>query len=167
MRSCNNCNCRKIKYKLDSESGRPTSEKEVYNMMKKGWSMIQSFAMSMASRGLKNKKADIPVKKLRVLSCFGDGQSIKKCKHLRESSVSGKYYCGGCGCGDKETTWLLARGKKYSKLDYPKLNCPLKMPGFTNYEVAEKNNIRKKKIENYDMDKLNSIVVTSPNPEKK
>ena len=28
----------------------------------------------------------------------------------------------------------MAEGEKYSKLDYPVLSCPLKMPGFTNYE---------------------------------
>jgi len=166
FRPCNNCNPREIKYKLDPESGRPSSEKEMKNMMKRGLSMIQSFALSMASRGLKNKKVDIPVKKLRVLSCFGDKNTIGPCKHLRTSSTEGKFYCGGCNCGDKKNTWLVAEEEEYSKLDYPKLNCPLKMPGFSNYELSEEYNKRKSQIETYDIDKLNLIEVTSPNPEK-
>ena len=106
FRPCNNCNSREIKYKLDPESGRPSSEKEIKNMMKKGLSRIQSFALSMASRGLKNKKVDIPVKKLRVLSCFGDKNNIGPCKHLHASSTEGKFYCGGCNCGDYAPRYL-------------------------------------------------------------
>jgi hypothetical protein len=32
---------------------------------------------------------------------------------------------------------LIADGDKYSKLDYPKLTCPLAMPGFSNYQQSK------------------------------
>ena len=168
-RLCNQCS-NKIKYKFDSTSSRPSGEKEFSNMMKKGFSMVQSFAISMISRGLNNKKVDIPVKQLRVLSCFGDknnGGNISPCKHLIKSSTEDKFYCGECGCGDKRSTWLISNSEEYSKLDYPKLNCPLKMPGFSNYEIAPlDDDKRKKQIENYDLTKLAQIIVTSPEPQK-
>ena len=166
-RLCNQCS-NKIKYKFDSTSNRPSREKEFNNMMKKGFSMVQSFALSMVSRGLKNKKVDIPVKQLRVLSCFGDknrGGNIPICKNLAKSSTKDKFYCVGCGCGDKPSTWLISDDTKYSKLDYPKLNCPLKMPGFSNYEITPLDtDERKKRIENYDITNLTKIIVTSPDP---
>ena len=168
-RLCNQCS-NKTKYKFDSTSNRPPREKEFNNMMKKGFSMIQSFALSMASRGLKNKKVDIPVKQLRVLSCFGDknnGGNIPPCKHLTKSSTEDKFYCGGCGCGDKSSTWLISNDEDYSKLDYPKLNCPLKMPGFSNYEINPLDtDERKKRIENHDLTQLTKIIVTSPDPKE-
>lgn len=102
--------------------------------------MMQSFAMAIASRGLNNEKVNKSVKQLRVLSCFGNqpqGGVLPPCEHLKQSATPGKHYCGGCGCGDKKGTWLIADGEEYSKLDYPKLNCPLQMPGFTNYEKSK------------------------------
>ena len=176
-RSCKNCNCnkcrRKVKYTRSSNTDKlpPSSHaivnKGTYDTMKKGLSLLQSFARSIASRGLTNKKADIAVKQLRVLSCFGDeqyGGNIKRCEHLRISETPGKYYCGECGCGDKPRTWLLSTGEEYSKLDYPKLNCPLNMPGFSNYDPETNGGTRKFDIENYDVNKLVKITVSSPDP---
>ena len=128
-------------------------------------SMVKSFAMSVASRGLRNNKADFAVKQLRVLSCFGDkmiGGQLERCEHLTPSQTEGKYYCGGCGCGDRKGTWLQSNSDDYSKLDYPKLNCPLKMPGFTDYDPDDKSNTRKVVIENYDMKNLARIKVSAP-----
>jgi len=165
LRPCNQCKCKKVKHKYDHIFSRPSSEKEIKNIMNSGFSMIKSFAMSMASRGINNKKVDIPVKKLRVLGCFGDQGKISSCSHLAKSKTEGKFYCLGCGCGDKKRTWLVSNGKEYSKLDYPKLNCPLKMPGFTNYETyKDGNDERKKNIEEYEIEELNKIFVTSPDP---
>tara|TARA_R100000458_G_C8278107_1_gene253949 strand:- start:5925 stop:6353 length:429 start_codon:yes stop_codon:yes gene_type:complete len=138
--------------------------------MKKGFTMLQSFARSVASRGLTNKKADIAVKQLRVLSCFGDkniGGKIERCEHLRASETPGKHYCGNCGCGDKPRTWLLSNDEKYSKLDYPKLNCPLSMPGFSNYKTETQRDTRKFDIERYDVENLSKIAVSSPDPPEK
>jgi hypothetical protein len=75
-----------------------------------------------------------------VLSCFGNqaqGGVLPPCEHLKKSSTDGKFFCGGCGCGDRKGTWLSPDSPEYSKLDYPKLNCPLQMPGFTNYERSK------------------------------
>lgn len=107
--------------------------------IRKGFGMAKSFAKALASRGLTNKKTEPFTKKLRVLSCFGDqhtGGQLPSCEYLQKSKTPGKYYCGGCGCGDKKMTWLMAEGDDYSKLDYPNLSCPLKMPGFSDYEVS-------------------------------
>ena len=108
--------------------------------LRKKLSMVQSFAVALASRNINNKKINAPIKQLRVLSCFGnenDGGVLPPCEHLLESqSGKGKNICGACGCGDTSRTWLVAKSDEYSKLDYPKLACPLQMPGFTNYLVS-------------------------------
>jgi hypothetical protein len=132
--------------------------------------MVQSFASAIASRGITNKKIDKFEKKLRVLSCFGNAHSggqLPPCEHLRKSSTEGKYFCGGCGCGDKPMTWLLAEGDKYSKLDYPKLQCPLKMPGFSNYEKSTEDEAippitRRFYIENMPQEEVEKVSVTTP-----
>lgn len=101
--------------------------------------MAQSFISAIASRGASNNKVNVPLKQLRVLSCFGNkdkGGQLPPCEFLRKSKTEGKFFCGGCGCGDKPLTWLMGEGEEYSKLDYPKLNCPLQMPGFTNYKPS-------------------------------
>lgn len=126
-----------------------------------------SLALSIASRGLKGHKASPEEKQLRVLSCFGNGE-IGACQYLKKSDHFDSYYCNGCGCGDKEYTQLLINGEKYSKLDYPYLTCPLQMPGFSNYnpsspkDLAERS--RKIDIENFELTKLQSIQVSSPDP---
>ena len=122
---------------------------------------IMMFAMSIASRGLADKKIDLPTKQLRYLSCYGNGD-IKPCKNLLKSNKSKFYYCGGCGCGDHSHTWLQKEKGDYSKLDYPSLKCPLKMPGFTNYDPNSPKEVqeRKKQIENYDIEKLKLIDIT-------
>ena len=133
-------------------------------------SMVQSYAMAMASRGLSDKKTDKPTKQLRVLSCFGNkntGEELSPCPHLKPSSTEGKFYCGACGCGDRKQTWLNGNDSEYTKLDYPKVNCPLKMPGFTNYEPSSPNeakdpNSRKNYIENINFDSLQNVNITTP-----
>jgi len=157
-KSCN-CNCNKSSFKSRSS----TKMRSVKKMPSK-LTMIQSFARSLASRGVSNKKTDIPTKQLRVLSCFGDssiGGSLGPCEHLGKSEKEpGKFYCTNCGCGDKKTSWLEPESEKYSKLDYPILKCPAKMPGFTNYDGSDsKENIRKNIIENYEPIKITELRV--------
>ncbi len=125
-----------------SESKQPEFKdrevKETSNISKK-IEMAQSFISAIASRGASNNKVNVPLKQLRVLSCFGNkdkGGQLPPCEFLRKSKTEGKFFCGGCGCGDKSLTWLMGEGEEYSKLDYPKLNCPLQMPGFTNYKPS-------------------------------
>lgn len=136
--------------------------------------MVQSFATAVASRGLANTKINKPTKQLRVLSCFGNksqGGDLPPCEYLRSSSVlPGKHFCGGCGCGDKPHTWLMAEGEQYSKLDYPRLSCPLKMPGFTNYEPSKPEEAgppptRRHYIENINYSEIEKISVSLPQME--
>jgi hypothetical protein len=131
------------------------------------FNMIQSYAMSLISKGFTNKKVEKETKQLRVLSCFGNGGSIPPCEHLSKSTTEGKFFCGGCGCGDRKQTWLNGSDDEYSKLDFPKLNCPLKMPGFTNYipcTISETNNPdnRKNKIEKLSIEDVENVVITTP-----
>ena len=116
-----------------------------------------SLAKSITSRGLNNKKTLPETKILRQLSCHGDDTLIP-CSHRKQSEkFENSYYCGACGCGDKQGTQLVdltIDGKEnYGKLDYPKVWCPLDMPGFQPYkpttqEPIEMQNSRKKEIEN-------------------
>jgi hypothetical protein len=118
---------------------RKESPKEEKTGIAKKLTMVQNFATALTSRGFKNDKVTKPVKQLRVLSCFGNqhnGGVLPPCEHLKQSNTEGKHFCGGCGCGDRKGTWLMAEGEEYSKLDYPKLACPLQMPGFTNYKQS-------------------------------
>jgi hypothetical protein len=125
---------------------------------------MMMFAASLASRGFNNTKTDIETKQLRVLSCFGGLDIDTQCPFLRRSDIdSTKHYCGKCGCGDKKHTWLMANEVEYSKLDYPTLYCPMKMPGFSDYDPNFKPleiKWRKEKIESIDPDDLKFIQVT-------
>ena len=114
-----------------------------------------SFAKSYISKGITGKKAAEPVKSLRVLSCHG-GSGLEPCQQRKNSEkYPGSFYCGACGCGDKGNTQLIniknEKGEEqYSKLDFPKVYCPLKMPGFSDYtssEGDEQKNSRKIVIE--------------------
>jgi hypothetical protein len=97
--------------------------------------MIASYLKAKWSKGVNNKKADVTTKDLRLISCFGDGENIPVCPGLRASKEQrGKFFCGECGCGDRRATWLNTDDTEYGKLDHPYLNCPRKMPGFSNYE---------------------------------
>jgi hypothetical protein len=124
-------------------------------------SKIMMFAMSIASRGLDNKTTDLETKKLRHVSCFGLDE-IKSCPKLIKSTKSDFYYCGGCGCGDHPHTWLEKNLGEYSKLDYPHLTCPLKMPGFSNYDPNNplEDFDRKKQIEQMPPENLKFVELT-------
>jgi len=132
--------------------------------------MVQSFSKSIVSRGLDNQKINKPTKQLRVLSCFGNkhlGGELPPCEFLKDSETTGKHFCGGCGCGDKPHTWLTIEGQEYSKLDYPKLVCPLKMPGFSNYESSTPDEAvspitRRFYIEQIDFGEILKLDVTLP-----
>jgi hypothetical protein len=103
-----------------------------------------TFAESVISKGLNNNKSDVPEKQLRTFSCHGDTNTkLPPCsERMNSEKFPGSFYCGACGCGDKEMTLLnnrkLENGQdSYSKLDFPKVHCPLAMPGFTNYKPSE------------------------------
>ena len=121
------------------------------------------YAASLASRGMGNIKTDLETKQLRVVSCFGIQNIIDSCPYLKTSATDGKHFCGKCGCGDKPKTWLLKQSEEYSKLDYPILQCPMKMPGFTNYDPnfnSPEIKDRKNKIEELNPEDLKFIQVT-------
>ena len=155
-----NCNC-KSKKSFDSKfSTKRKSIKKVINPFTK----MQLYARSLASRRFSNRTTDNPTKQLRFLSCFGDesiGGHLGPCEELQSSKTEGKFYCGACGCGDRKATWLEAESEHYAKLDYPTLSCPLKMPGFSDYDGSDaKDNIRKNIIENYDPTRLVQLKVS-------
>ncbi len=138
------CNCKnKNNQNKSEEPNQPEFRKEEIKKegaVKEKLTMMQSFASAIASRGFGNEKVTIPMKQLRVVSCFGNkeqGGVLPPCEYLKQSSTPGKFFCGGCGCGDRKGTWLLAQDEEYSKLDYPRLSCPLQMPGFSNYEKSK------------------------------
>jgi hypothetical protein len=133
--------------KFSEKKNEPEPEKK--NILQKA----KSFAESMVSRGLSNKKCSQETKDLRSLSCHGDG-NLPPCSSRRVSEkYEGSFYCGACGCGDKSGTQLvnITVNGDYCKLDYPKVSCPLHMPGFTDYSPSDEDkteNSRKKDIEN-------------------
>lgn len=118
----------------------------------------KSFAESTLSRGIANNKATPETISLRVLSCHGDpANNLPPCPRRMDSkNFKNSHYCGACGCGDKQMTQLTqceVNGKmiEYTKIHYPKVTCPLMMPGFTNYKSCAENektsNDRKQFIE--------------------
>ena len=129
-------------------------EPEKQSLIKK----VKSFTESALSKGLANNKAPPETLSLRVLSCHGDPENnLPPCPRRMDSkNYKGSHYCGACGCGDKQMTQLTlceVNGKmiEYTKLHYPKVTCPLMMPGFTNYkscaEDEKTSNDRKQFIE--------------------
>jgi len=134
--------------------------------------MVKSFSRAIVSRGFNNEKINKPTKQIRALSCFGNLQSggeLPPCEFLKNSQTPNKFFCGGCGCGDKPQTWLTIEGEAYSKLDYPKLSCPLKMPGFSNYESSAPDEqtvpiTRRYYIEQINFEEVLKVYVTSPDP---
>jgi len=146
--------------------------KEEKNLIFDKIAMVKNFSKAIVSRGISNDKINKPTKQLRALSCFGNlnsGGELPPCEFLKNSQTSGKFFCGGCGCGDKPHTWLTIEGEDYSKLDYPKLSCPLKMPGFSNYESSLSDEqispiTRRYYIEQINFEEVLKISVTSPEP---
>ena len=126
----------------------PQSDRSKWEKVKNSWQMATSFIQSVSSRGVASTVSDaLGVDKTsgnrvseevylqRRLSCFGDGRDVKKCPSLLETPMGS--FCNSCGC--KENT--LARldevvAGSYTKLHYPKLDCPRKRSGFSNYEPA-------------------------------
>lgn len=112
--------------------------------MQKARSVVDSYV----SRGItQDKRIDDETKKVRLVSCHGDPSlGIEPCPFRRESTVEvGRYYCGECGCGDRQATWLNAKTPEdYTKLDFPRVVCPLNMPGFTNYAESSAETVERR-----------------------
>jgi len=122
----------------------------------------KNLAKSYASKGFSGKKADEETVELRNMSCHGLSDiGLAPCEFRGTSEENaGRHYCLECGCGDRQATWLNAlEDGEYTKLHFPKVSCPLKMPGFSDYKAVDEetekrknhysNFERKKEIENY------------------
>jgi len=140
---------------------------------------IKNFGKSVTSR-ITQGKAEDHVIKLRVLSCHGD-ENVLPCPYRADSTVrNGAKFCTACGCGDKPRAFLNNPDdpNAYTKLHYPWVSCPVKMPGFSDYvsveeqpkEISEKYAEamdRKKLIENKLKEEGIEIPAAIPLPEKK
>ena len=117
-----------------------------WNKIKNNWIKAESFFESVLSRGViatvedvlninndAGNKVSPEILKLREKSCFGD-ETNKPCPFLKYNKAN-EPYCSTCGCGDTNKLAVLkTNSTKYSKLEYPYLECPLKNPGFSNHE---------------------------------
>ena len=102
------------------------------NKIARAWQV----ADSMMSRGLNNAKIPEEIKDIRSISCHGSEElGIPPCEHrIPSRKYEGSYYCEACNCGDFMHTQLTNIDENhYSKLDYPRITCPIGMPGFTNF----------------------------------
>ena len=152
------------------EFRKESNPQDVKGLLSRKIGMVQSFASALVSRGLSDQKINKSAKQLRAISCFGNkhiGGQLPPCEYLKDSETPGKFFCGGCGCGDKPHTWLTIEGEEYSKLDYPKLTCPLHMPGFSNYEASKPDEsvspiTRRYYIEQIDFGEVLKLNVTLP-----
>jgi len=99
---------------------------------------VKNFGKSVTSRALQGKAEESTIK-LRVLSCHGDDNMLP-CPYRADSDVrEGAKYCTACGCGDKPRAFLNNPDDPdaYTKLHYPWVSCPVKMPGFSDYVSVE------------------------------
>ena len=97
----------------------------------------KNLGKAVASR-VTHGKADDNLIKLRVLSCHGDDEMVS-CPYRSASNVrEGAYFCTACGCGDKPAAFLNDpdNSDTYTKLDYPWVSCPVRMPGFGDYKPS-------------------------------
>jgi len=96
---------------------------------------VKNFGKSVASRVTQGKASEDLIK-LRVLSCHGDGEVVPCPYRSASNTREGAYFCTACGCGDKPRAFLNDPDDSgaYTKLDYPWVSCPVRMPGFGDYK---------------------------------
>lgn len=99
------------------------------------WTGAQMVASYVEAK-LSGRGATPEVVAQRQLSCFGNPEAgISACSMVRGQAP--KRYCGACGCGARKEAILdVSPDTGHSKLEFVKLNCPLKRPGFSN-EVTD------------------------------
>lgn len=102
-------------------------KRDRWEKVRHSWSMAESFAKSVASRGiLQTKRAPAATIERRHASCFGrEGEPA--CPALARSKDGVHHFCNECGCGDTSIARLDG-----GKLEYPYLECPRQRPGFSN-----------------------------------
>lgn len=129
------------------------------NKFTKAWEL----ADSLFSRGLTGCKIPEEIRDIREISCHGSEElNLPPCTDRNESKkYQGSFFCGACNCGDFTHTQLTNLNEThYSKLDYPRVRCPRKMPGFSNYVplTISENDMRKGLIEQtFGVDYLKSL----------
>lgn len=125
--------------------------KQLWNNVKHTWHKAESFARAYTSKIIEGKVSK-EIKSLRILSCHGineEGKQIQSACHGRGYSISNNYFfCNLCGCGEREIARISSKNstqnqpifneEEYIKLDFPELQCPRKMPGFSNFEGNDK-----------------------------
>ena len=96
---------------------------------------VKNFGKSVASRVTQGKASEDLIK-LRVLSCHGDDGMVACPYRSASNNREGAYFCTACGCGDKPRAFLNDPDDSgaYTKLDYPWVSCPVRMPGFGDYK---------------------------------
>lgn len=96
---------------------------------------VKNLGKSVVSR-VTQGKADENLINLRVLSCHGDGEVVPCPYRSASNTREGAYFCTACGCGDKPRAFLNDPDDSgaYTKLDYPWVSCPVRMPGFGDYK---------------------------------
>lgn len=145
----------------------------MHNYFRSRYDKAANFMDSMMSRGFAGMVVDENIRDIRSISCHGSEElSIPPCESRVDSKNFDKsYYCGACNCGDHSHTQLIKiHVGHYSKLDYPRIICPLKMPGFNNYVplTISENNPRKKLIEDiFGIDYLTDLTRKKENPSDK
>jgi len=118
-----------------------------WQAVKPTWANALKLISAIKSRGIVSTTLDITgidnsqgervsddIYNERKISCFGDiTKNINPCFRLQYVAQRG-YFCGGCGCGKNELARLDSDSPDaYTKLHYPKLECPLRRKGFSNY----------------------------------
>lgn len=130
------------------------------NKYTKAW----QFADSLISRGLGNNKVSEEIRDIRDISCHGSEElSIQPCEHrLTSKKYKDSFICEACNCGDFSHTQLSNLDENhYSKLDYPRVHCPMKMPGFSNYvplTISENNKRKQLMEESFGVDYLSHLL---------
>lgn len=100
------------------------------------WERAESLMSSLWSKW--RRVIDRNTREKRQISCWGTdlvGTPVTTaCHMLREKD--GHFYCGACGCGANPIARLGSVERRGvgepTKLDFPKLECPLQKPGFAN-----------------------------------
>lgn len=87
---------------------------------------VRSFVEAKASRGLSNKRVALPIYEKRFATCTS-------CPHLVKDE--GNAWCGACKCPRNmgDTHMLPRQEGDYTKLHHPRLHCPVRNAGFSNY----------------------------------
>jgi hypothetical protein len=98
---------------------------------------VTNLGKAVVSRVVQGK-ADDKLIKLRVLSCHGDDEMVACPYRSASNTREGAYFCTACGCGDKPAAFLNDpdNSDTYTKLDYPWVSCPVRMPGFGDYKPS-------------------------------